>query len=164
VKTLYLLRHASAAPAAGSDSDLERPLDARGRAEAAQVAGLLCVRASFPELALCSPARRARETLDALQRERSELVVRLDDRLYLASPGEILARVQDLENELHSALVVGHNPGIAALARSLAGARDPFPTAFLAAIGLDGGDWADFAPGRGRLLEVVRPERGPGNR
>lgn len=158
MKTLYLLRHASAAPAAPSEPDRERPLDGRGLAEAARIAAVLCARSGFPELALCSPARRACETLDALQRERPELPVRMDDGLYLASPGEILSRVQDLREGLHIALVVGHNPGIAALCRSLAGANGPFPPAFLAAIGLDGGGWTDFAPGRGRLLELVRPD------
>lgn len=157
MKTLYLLRHASAAPAVPSGSDLERPLDARGLAEAAHMAALLAPQARFPQLALCSPARRARETLEALQRERPELAVRVDDGLYLASPGEILSGVQDLREDLHIALIVGHNPGVAALSRSLAGAGGPFPPAFLAVIGLDEGGWADFAPGRGRLLELVRP-------
>jgi phosphohistidine phosphatase len=160
VKTLYLLRHASAAPLAPSGSDLERPLDPRGLAEAAHMAALLTSRVRFPELALCSPARRACETLGALQRERPELPVRVDDGLYLASPREILSRVQDLRKDLHIALIVGHNPGIAALSRSLAGANGPFPPAFLAAIGLDDGNWADIAPGRGRLLELVRPHDG----
>ncbi len=154
MKTLYLLRHASAASA---DDDLERPLDPRGLAEAAHMASVLTSRPHFPELALCSPARRARETLGALQRERPGLAVSVDDGLYLASPGEILSRVQNLRSNLQIALVVGHNPGIAALCRSLAGADGPFPAACLAAIALDEGEWVDFAPGRGRLLELVRP-------
>jgi phosphohistidine phosphatase len=157
VKTLCLLRHAHAAPAGPEQGDRERDLDARGLAEAGRMAARLAALADGPERALCSPARRARQTLDALLRERPGLPVTVDEGLYLASPGEILARVQDLEPELHHVLVVGHNPGIAALCRVLAAAEGPFPPAFLARIALDRGDWRDLAPGRGRLLELVRP-------
>lgn len=161
MKTLSLLRHAHAEPGRSDGDDLERALDPRGLAEAAHMAARIAALRDGPERALCSPAVRARQTLEAVQRERPELAVRVDEGLYLASPGEILARVQDLEPGLQHVLVVGHNPGIAALCRALcpdsAGAEGPFPPAFLARIALDRGEWPDFAPGRGRLLEVVRP-------
>jgi phosphohistidine phosphatase len=158
VKTLSLLRHAHASSAGPDEGDLERALDSRGRAEAAHMATRVADGPDAPQLALCSPARRARETLAAVERERPDLAVVVDEGLYLASAGEILSRVQDLESELSHVLVVGHNPGIAALCRHLAGADGSFPPAFLAQIALDRGEWRDFAPGRGRLVELVRPK------
>jgi phosphohistidine phosphatase SixA len=64
-KRLVLLRHASAAAgASGGAPDRERPLDARGREQAARAGARLAALGWAADLALCSPARRARETLE----------------------------------------------------------------------------------------------------
>jgi phosphohistidine phosphatase len=116
---------------------------------------------------LCSPAQRALETLDAVRARLPDLDVTRDPQLYLASAGEILERLQELPETLDAVLVVGHNPGLAALARSLPGEtgdadRVPlvtFPPATLAVLTFPTGGWPDLAPGRGRLLCVRRPDR-----
>jgi phosphohistidine phosphatase len=165
MKTLFLLRHASAESSDGDDH--ARILTARGRDEAAHAATCLAALEPQPALALCSPAQRALETLDAMLERLPDLDVTRDPELYLASAGEILDRVQALPETLDAALVVGHNPGLAALARSLAGeAGDAerallvaFPPAALAVLAFPTGGWPDLAPGRGRLLCVRRPDR-----
>jgi phosphohistidine phosphatase len=165
MKTLFLLRHASAEPSDGDDH--ARILTPRGREEALQAATWLAALAPQPALALCSPAQRALRTLDAVHARLPDLDVTHDPELYLASAGEVLDRVQELPETVDAALVVGHNPGLAALARSLPGeAGDAerallvtFPPAALAVVAFPTGGWPDLAPGRGRLLGVRRPDR-----
>ena len=64
MKRVLLLRHASAGEGA---PDAERPLSERGREEAARIAERLASLLPPPEVALCSTARRARETFEALR-------------------------------------------------------------------------------------------------
>ncbi len=163
MRTLFLLRHASAEADTGSDR--ERPLAPDGRVEAGLVAGHLAAAEPRPRCVLTSDARRARETAAAVSAALGLGPAAEHADLYLASPGDILGCVQDLPDSAPAALVVAHNPGVAALARALpakgsadAGSRlSSFPPAALAVVEFPDGDWADVAPGRGRLLAVVRP-------
>jgi phosphohistidine phosphatase len=165
MKTLFLLRHASAEPSDGDDH--ARILTPAGRDEAARAATCLAALELQPALALSSPAQRALETLDAVRTRLPELDAIRDPELYLAGADEILARVQELPEPLEAALVVAHNPGLAALARSFpraageAGAAPlvTFPPAALAVVTCQAGAWAELAPGRGRLLDVHLPDR-----
>ena len=74
-----------------------------------------------PDLLLTSTALRARETADylaaALDIERSR--IRVERRIYLASPGELLKVIAALDDSLASVLLVGHNPGLTDLANML---------------------------------------------
>ena len=167
MKTLLLLRHASAEPTDGDDH--ARILTPAGRDQAARAATWLAKLETQPALALCSPAQRALETLDAVRTRLPDLDVIRDPELYLASAGEILERVQELPEPLDTALVVAHNPGLAALARSFPRAGSDaagaplvtFPPASLALVACETGAWADLAPGRGRLLCVHSPDGDP---
>ena len=68
-----------------------------------------------PELVLCSPAARARETLAAI----GEGEIRPE--LYGASAAELLGVIRGLPDDVSSVLLVGHNPGF----EELAPARSP---------------------------------------
>ncbi|MFT8718863.1 SixA phosphatase family protein [Acetobacter sp.] len=124
---LLLLRHCEAAPAQGGDygtaADLARPLTdaghrmARRRGESMRRAGLV------PDLVLCSPAMRTRQTYAGLLPfgGNTQPEVRIEPTLYLAAPDELLARVRATQDSVHTILLVGHNPGLPALARYLNG-------------------------------------------
>jgi phosphohistidine phosphatase len=85
VKHLLLLRHAEARPATPGTGDRERPLSAEGRLQAERVGEHLARRGLEPGLVLCSPARRAQETLAGVRRHLPEATrVRIDAELALA--------------------------------------------------------------------------------
>jgi phosphohistidine phosphatase len=163
MKTLFLMRHATAEAHDGPDRD--RPLAPEGLFEAQRIARHLAAREPSPDPILCSDARRALETAAALSQAFGTGSARAHPDLYLASPGEILSLVQDLPDTAEAALVVAHNPGIGVLARSLPrsataqnGSRlSRFPPAALAEVAFPDGTWADVAPGRGLLAQVVLP-------
>lgn len=91
---LYLLRHARAKRANGKLRDADRPLSRRGRCQAAAMAPALARRGAFDGEVLASPARRTRETLEAMAEALPENSLkqrlRLDEALYTFD-GEALA-------------------------------------------------------------------------
>jgi phosphohistidine phosphatase len=123
-----------------------------------------------PALVLCSTARRATETLDAiLPALEHPPDVHREDELYGASADELVRRLRGIPPSVPSALVIGHNPGIESAALVLAGGGDPallaqlrdkMPTGALATLELDG-EWTDAAPGTARLLSFVVPRELP---
>src|SRR5690606_3237306 len=111
MRQLILLRHAHAESVAPGRTDLDRPLSAAGRAEAEAAGCWLQERGLMPDLALCSPARRTRETLEAVLAQVGDVDLRLDEEIYEASPGA-LAGLVDRHRDVGRLLLVGHNPGL----------------------------------------------------
>ena len=64
MRELVLLRHAHAESAAPGQDDFDRPLSRDGLAEAEAAGAWLRKQSWTPDLIVCSPARRARETLE----------------------------------------------------------------------------------------------------
>jgi phosphohistidine phosphatase len=164
---LYLLRHAKAAPQAPGTEDRDRPLADKG-GRAVREVGVWAEEAGLaPELILCSPAVRTRQTLALLLPHlggRPE--VKLEEALYLANAEALAARLRRVAGKCPNVLLVGHNPGIEALAVALvhgpAGPlgkrlREGMPTAALAAFELDG-PWAALDDGAARLTHYITPK------
>jgi len=168
LKTLLLLRHAKSSWSNPSLQDFDRPLNARGETAAGGIGGWLQESGQVPELVLSSTARRAAETWAGVAEALEDPPeVRWDPSLYLAEPDHLLDRIRALPASVGSAMLVGHNPGMEDLARSLARKGDPaalhnlrvkYPTGGLAIITFDVDRWQDVAPRTGRL-ELFRTPR-----
>lgn len=115
MRELILLRHAHAEPASAGQADLDRPLSPEGLAEAEAAGRWLAEHNLVPDCVLCSPARRARETLEAVLGAVGYVDQRLDERIYDATPGT-LAELADDHRQTDRLLLVGHNPGLEHLA------------------------------------------------
>lgn len=115
MRELILLRHAHAEPAAAGQADLDRPLSADGLAEAAAAGRWIAEQGLIPDRVLCSPARRARETLEAVLETTGYVEQRLDEGIYEATAGT-LAELADAHRDTERLLLVGHNPGLERLA------------------------------------------------
>ncbi|MHC1654702.1 SixA phosphatase family protein [Stenotrophomonas maltophilia] len=111
MRELILLRHAHAEPATPGQADLDRPLSPVGLAEAEAAGKWLKENKLLPDCVLCSPARRTRETLEAVLATIGYVEKRLEDRIYEATPGTLAALVDD-RRDLDRVLIVGHNPGL----------------------------------------------------
>ena len=162
--TLYLLRHAKSSWADESVPDLERPLAPRGRRAAQQLAQHLRDHRIAPEVVLCSPALRTRQTLELIQSGLgAHAEVLIEDDLYGAGEDQLLARLGSVPDHVGSVLLIGHNPGIQDLAVLLVGGgadrdqlRAKFPTAALATIEVAGG-WDKLGPGKAKLVAFRVP-------
>jgi phosphohistidine phosphatase len=114
---LVLLRHAKAESPTGA-ADRDRPLSARGQTDAQAAGGWLATR-HVPDLVLCSPAKRTRQTWHAVSTHLPAGAgpeVRYERRLYLAGPDDLLAMVREIDDRVHNVLVIGHNPALSELA------------------------------------------------
>ncbi|MCW5581031.1 MAG: histidine phosphatase family protein [Luteimonas sp.] len=142
MRELILLRHAHADPSVPGQADFDRPLSAEGLAEAEAVAAWLRDKALVPDRALCSPARRTRETLDAVVEAVGNLDKRLDAAIYEATPGT-LAGLVDAHRDAERLLLVGHNPGlerlVALLSSGQSGDYRGMPPAAVAVLALPAG-------------------------
>ena len=115
MRELILLRHAHAEPAADGQADLDRPLTALGLAEAQAAGRWLAQQKLVPDRVLCSPARRARETLAAVLESLGNVEQRLEAEIYEGTPGT-LSELADGNRDADRLLIVGHNPGLERLA------------------------------------------------
>lgn len=119
------------------------------------------------DLALCSTAVRTRETWKLAVHEmphRPRTVY--PERLYEASLGELIALLNETPDDVRNLLLIGHNPGMHALADALAGSaegetmarmtRGGFPTAAFAVIEFSG-SWKGVEHGVGKLVEYWTP-------
>jgi len=131
--TLTLVRHAHAEWPGYSGRDIDRPLNNGGPDRARDTARAIRSAGLRPDVILCSPARRTRETADILARE-LELAtgaMLVDDRLYNASADALESAALEAATGHAHVLMVGHNPGISELARRLSGdsRREPMKPA-----------------------------------
>lgn len=156
MKTLFLLRHAKSSWKDPALDDHDRPLAGRGRRAAKLMREYLRRDGVEPDLVLCSSARRTRETLDGVKATGE---VRIEEGLYAASSEAVLMRLRRIPEDVESAMVIGHNPGLEDLAGELSGAPfDEFPTGALAALTF-AGTWRDLVPGGAELAGFVTPKQ-----
>jgi len=167
VRTIILLRHGKSSWSDPTLADLDRPLAPRGERASGRIAKYIRQKKIRPALVLYSPSLRTRQTLEAIESSLGKRsVVELEPQLYAASEGELLRRLQALPESVDSVMLIGHNPGLHELARTLAsrGAELPrleekFPTGALATLVLDSESWATLGPGDAELVDYVVPRQ-----
>ncbi|WP_137291923.1 SixA phosphatase family protein [Nocardioides dongxiaopingii] len=160
-RTLVVMRHARAESLGTTDFD--RALTEGGRADAADGGRWLAGFGVVPQHALVSAAVRTAQTWRETAAAAGWVVEpELDRGLYAADVDNALDLVRALDEAVTSAVVVGHNPTVAALAQLLdddegdveagnAMATGSFPTSATAVFTCRG-SWADVQPGSAALV------------
>lgn len=159
MKTLYLLRHAKSDWDNPDLPDKQRPLNGRGKRDAKRLAEYLEQHPIAVDAVYCSPARRAKQTLKAVERALRAPVTD-EEGLYGAGPEELLKFVRRLPGKLDGVLLIGHNPGFEELARTLlpaSAAAPAFPTCALASLTFDAAEWKSVGPGKATLAGFLTP-------
>ncbi len=119
---LYFLRHGQALDGA-QYQDNERPLSNHGLQQAAAVGCFFREQGIRFDHVLCSPLLRARQTVEALQREAGALPIQTTDLLTSSSdPRLILLELRTLDRE--NVLLVGHEPHLSKTVSLLLGLDD----------------------------------------
>lgn len=158
MRELLLLRHAEAMVAGPDGRDIERPLSLHGEAQGRAVGVWLAEQDAAPDAVLCSPARRAQMTADAVGRSLRLPQPQLLPAIYQATPGELLALVENHAAEARRVLLVGHNPGLEQLLALLIEGRSEDARGMAPATIA----WVELAddalePGHGRLRAIWSP-------
>lgn len=170
MKRLLLMRHGKSGWDSEDQNDFDRFLSPRGQTDSQAVAGWMVAQHLIPEHVLFSDAVRTAQTCAIVSKAlpgTAEIQAIRD--LYLASPGTLLATIEKIPEDISCALVIGHNPGLEALARLMSGpgsdaaAMDSlglgFPPAGLAVIELGGESWRTMSAEGGRLTAFIRPKQ-----
>ncbi|WP_310528086.1 histidine phosphatase family protein [Nocardioides sp.] len=152
-RLIVVMRHAKAE--SWGESDQERRLAEKGRADAAAAGRWLAERGFTPDHALVSSATRTQETWGAVAEGAGWSISPVfEDGLYSAGPDTALDLMRETPAEARSLLVIGHNPTVAYLAQMLDdGEGDPaaivdmaggYPTCALTVLTFHG-SWGDLA-------------------
>ena len=168
MKTVTLLRHAKAGDRDNPDiADFERPLAARGLKAAPEMGKVLRQRKLRPDLILCSPSVRTRQTLTLAGAGAwdAQPEVRFGRALYGASAHTLFKMLCELPDDLGHVMIVGHNPGLQELAITLTPPGNParealrqkLPTGALVSFDFDTERWRGLQPGTGQLRLSISP-------
>lgn len=160
-RTLFLVRHAKSSWDDPDLADHARPLNKRGKRDAAAMAQRLAHRPSRPELIVTSPATRARRTAEAMAAalgfEPESLVV--DPRIYDATVTRLLEVIRSLDDRHARVMLVGHHPGVSDLVTALANAKiEKMPTCSVAEVRCEVPSWTDVRDGGAALVELLTPK------
>jgi phosphohistidine phosphatase len=165
MKRLTLLRHAKSDWSLPGQNDWDRPLNKRGQRDAPDMARRLRARRLKPDLILTSPAVRALTTATVMARELKVPAAHViqDERLYLASPADLIAVIRELGGESKHLMVFGHNPGMNECANRLSAGDhiDNLPTCGMFTARFDIRSWADLDWNSGQEAEFDYPKNHP---
>lgn len=158
MRQLMLLRHAKSAWDDALADDFDRALNPRGVRSAGALGDWIRHHDLSPDEVLCSAAAR---TVETWERMMLEAEVKFSEGLYHAGPDRMLEALRRAKGA--RVMLIGHNPGMAALAAMLL--RDApvhprfgdYPTGALTVAEFDIESWADLAARQGRALHFITP-------
>ena len=160
---LTLVRHAKTEPARPGQEDWDRVLEPRGQRDAPEMARRLKQISPKVDRVLSSPAVRAITTATIMTRELgvSAQKVQQDERLYLASPKDMLAVIRELGERSRHLMVVGHNPGMTEFADKVSSERgiDNMPTCAVYTLQFAIAAWSELEWDSGVDAELDYPKR-----
>jgi len=158
---LILTRHAKSDWDNPLETDHQRRLNPRGRRSAPLIGRWLAEKGYLPQDALVSDATRTRETFTLLGAQLPQMPVRFEPALYHACPDVMLRALRTAKAP--TALMIGHNPGIAALASMLLRQRvthpafNQYPTCATLVAEFDAESWSTVTYNIGTALDFVIP-------
>jgi phosphohistidine phosphatase len=155
-RRLVVVRHAKSAWP-DDVPDVQRPLNKRGRRDAPAAGRWLRDQIGHVDAVVCSPATRTRQTWELIAAELDGAPApAFDERVYAAAAETLFAVVRGISDDVGSALLVGHNPGVADLVAMLADEELEMKTSAIAVLGLTG-PWDDAQPGGATLIAHATP-------
>ena len=146
-KQLIIVRHGKSSWKYSDISDIDRHLKERGIHDAYTMADRLKGRKLFPELIISSPATRALHTAMIFCRTLSHPLekVQLADTFYQGDEADVLDVIKQTPDSVHTLMIFGHNPTFTDLANHFFSQHtDNLPTAGVAALKFEAGQWADI--------------------
>ena len=162
MKRLILTRHAKSSWEDPMTPDHDRPLNARGKAAAADLGQWLASRGYVPDEVLCSDTLRTRKTWSGIAPALPGTpILELKPALYHAGPDVMLAVLKHARADC--VMMIGHNPGIGEFAARLV-AQPPkntefgrYPTGATLVVDFAVDNWADVDWATGVADDFIVP-------
>ncbi|GIF75387.1 SixA phosphatase family protein [Asanoa siamensis] len=159
-RRILLVRHAKADRPDGV-ADVDRPLTARGHADAGAVGAWLAHRSVRPELVICSPSKRTRQTWHGIALGMADAAedppspeVDYRAEVYDGDEDDLVALIQAVDDAVNTVVLIGHNPSISSASAFL----DPGKAEDLRTSGIAvhrySGPWDECGRGSAPLVET----------
>jgi len=161
-RELTLVRHAKSSWNDSGQSDFDRPLNNRGLKNAPEMGKRLSDNAYRVVNIISSPANRAISTAKIIAEEINFDIqnIVLNEHIYEASLGTLFKLIEQLDDQVNSVMLVGHNPGFTALCNYLSNARiDNMPTCSIAQIKFELDSWKLVSEHSGELIDFDYPKK-----
>lgn len=162
MKRLILFRHAKSSWDDETLTDHERPLAPRGKESVPKMGKFLKQEKLFPQLILCSTAKRAKETLSIFINEIKEKIpIRIEKSIYTDGLTGIIDLLQTLPASIDFVMMIGHNPDFEEAAGFFTQGYFPykkFSTGSIALIEFNIKNWKEVDEGKGSLVLYKSPK------
>ena len=156
MKNLYLLRHAKSSWDDFALKDFDRPLSTRGIQDAELMGNYFKSKRKVLDLVLSSPSKRTEETLEHFFIKTSQNII-FNESIYHSSEQNIYSVINDVEKNINSLMIVGHNPSMHEFSESFSGQFiEKFSTCSLASFEFDD-EWVNVCENLGNLTEFKIP-------
>jgi phosphohistidine phosphatase len=157
------MRHAKAEKLKNYEAgDIERNLEKSGIKDAAIMGKFLKEKNFIPDLIICSPSTRTRQTLEiALEKINHNIKIAFDEKIYENDDVKILKLISGTENKTNTLMIIGHNPAIEEIASNLTGNKfpiDKFSTSGIAVIEFQIDEWIKILDVKGKLVLFKSPK------
>lgn len=160
-RELLLMRHAKSSWENPLWSDIDRPLNKRGRRVALSMGHHLSKLEIEPAVVISSPALRAWQTALLLSSVLDKAVdIHIEDSLFESSAGKWQKAVQSLPDEAERILMIGHNPEMHLFISGISDFIIPkFPTAAIAIFEVHASSWQTCERADFKLKELIIPKK-----
>ena len=162
MKSLFLTRHAKSSWDHAHLSDIDRPLNSRGKKTAPLMGQLISEKSDIPDLLITSPAKRAFSTAKVFAKKfgliEDDIIV--NSSIYGAGSSQLLEIVKDQSNSYHLIMLFGHNPTFTIFANMLSNESIfNIVTCGVVRIDFDIQSWLDIDYGSGNLIYYEYPKK-----
>ena len=156
------MRHAKSSWKNETINDMDRPLNERGDRDAPFMGQIMLQKGVLPEEIISSPAERTLATV----RHICPIInvpfqsVKVNPSLYAASPSEMLIIIKEINENVQSVLLLGHNPGLTDLSNYLSGYPiDNIPTCGIVELHFPRKSWKEIELGSCRMGFFEYPKK-----
>jgi phosphohistidine phosphatase len=119
MKTVIIVRHAKSSWEAADIKDIDRPLNERGKKDAAEMAQRLLKKTLSIDAFISSPAKRAKRTAEIFANQFNSGNIIYIDGLY-HSPSSFISGIISKSDEKYNTIAIfSHNPGITEFVNTL---------------------------------------------
>jgi len=162
MKILYLVRHAKSSWKEAHLSDIDRPLNERGKRDAPFMGKLLYEKGIEPDVLISSPAKRTKMTAlafaEALDYPKSR--IKINPKVYEAGVLDLFQVIHHWNNDLDSVMLFGHNLSYTDFANVYAKPNlDNVPTTGIVAIEFNVMKWEEVTAENGEVLFFEYPKK-----
>ena len=166
-RKILLMRHAKSDWNTAAPTDRLRPLNLRGQRDAPLIGTWLAQKNHLPDVILTSDAVRARETCSRVVTTLGDVEDRIFPEFYDEGHPAVFDALRALDDDIETAMVIAHQPGMALLTRQLtaqmtlranARAYERFSTASVAVLLSPDKSWGGLRPASCEFTTYIRPK------